>query len=89
MKKRNSSLLKKRSQKKQKITTSNDDGDFFYHLKGIVFYSDFSKKIGHFKSACLVNNEKWYYFDDNTYETDKDLLRIYENENPSILFYEK
>ena len=67
----------------------NDDGDFFYHLKGIVFYSDFSKKIGHFKSACLVNNEKWYYFDDNTYETDKDLLRIYENENPSILFYEK
>ena len=67
----------------------NDDGDFFYHLKGVVFYSDFSAKIGHFKAACLVNNEKWYYFDDNTYETDRDFLRIYEDENPSILFYEK
>ena len=67
----------------------NDYEDYFYHLKGIIFYSDFSEKMGHFKAACLVNNEKWYYFDDNKYETDREFLRIYEDENPSILFYEK
>ena len=67
----------------------NNDNDYFYHLKGIISYSNYSSQSGHYKSACLVNNEKWYYFDDNTYEIDKNFLRIYEDENPSILFYEK
>ena len=68
------------------------DNDYYYNLKGIIFYSKFSSKVGHYKSACLVNNknsEKWYYFDDNNVKTDKNLLRIYDNENPYLLFYEK
>ena len=67
----------------------NEDENFFYHLKGVIFYSNYSSKVGHYKSACLVNNEQWYYFDDNHYETDRNLLRIYEYENPVFLFYEK
>lgn len=67
----------------------NEDKNFFYHLKGVIFYSNYSSKVGHYKSACLVNNEKWYYFDDNRLETDRNLLRIYENDNPVFLFYEK
>ena len=66
-----------------------NDNEYFYHLKGIIFYSKFSTNGGHYKAACLVNNEKWYYFDDNRYETDHNLLRIYDNDNPSFLFYEK
>ena len=67
----------------------NEDENFFYHLKGVIFYSNYSSKVGHYKSACLVNNEQWYYFDDNHYETDRKLLRIYDYENPVFLFYEK
>ena len=68
------------------------DNDYYYNLKGIIFYSNFSSKAGHYKAACLVNNtdnEKWYYFDDNNFKTDKNLLRIYDDDNPYLLFYEK
>ena len=65
------------------------DNNFFYHLKGIIYYSNFSDKSGHYKSACLVNNEKWYYFDDRKCEIDRGLLKINETENPVFLFYEK
>lgn len=68
------------------------DNDCYYNLKGIIFYSNYTSKVGHYKAACLVNNtdnEKWYYFDDNNVKTDKNLLRIYDDENPYLLFYEK
>ena len=68
---------------------SLNDNNYFYHLKGVIFYSKNSSKTGHYKSACLVNNEQWYYFDDNYYETDRSLLRVYDYENPVFLFYEK
>ena len=67
----------------------NEDDNFYYNLKGIIFYSPYSSRGGHYQSACLVNNESWYYFNDNYYETDKNLLRIRDDENPSFLFYEK
>lgn len=67
----------------------NEYNDLYYNLKGIIFYSSYSSRGGHYHSACLVNNEDWYYFNDNSYEKDKNLLRIYEDENPSLLFYEK
>lgn len=67
----------------------NDGEDYIYNLKGIIFYSSYSSKAGHYKAACLGNDKKWYYFDDNKFETDKDLLRIYDNDNPTFLFYEK
>ena len=66
----------------------NDYNDYCYKLKGILFY-EFSKiNISHYKSACLVNNEEWYYFDDHHLETDKELI-IDKNENPILLFYER
>ena len=68
------------------------DNDYYYNLKGIIFYSKYSSKVGHYKAACFVNkehDEKWYYFDDNNVKTDKNLLRIYDDENPYLLFYEK
>ena len=68
------------------------DNNYYYNLKGIIFYSNYSSKFGHYKAACLVNNideEKWYYFDDNDVKIDKNFLRIYDDENPSLLFYEK
>ena len=69
------------------------DENYYYHLKGIIFYSNYSSKCGHYKATCLVNNidneKKWFYFDDNNIKTDKNLLRIYDDENPCLLFYEK
>lgn len=67
----------------------NEDDNYFYHLKGIIFYEYYSKDISHYQAACLVNNEKWIYFDDIICKNDKNLLYIYENENPVCLFYEK
>jgi len=63
----------------------SDDNNYIYDLKGIIFYSKFSKNIGHYKAACLGNDKKWYYFDDNHFEVDKNMLRVYEDENPTIL----
>ena len=69
------------------------DDNYFYHLKGIIFYSSYSSKVGHYKATCLVNNidneKKWCYFDDNKVNTDKKLLRICDDEHPCLLFYEK
>ena len=68
------------------------DNNYYYNLKGIIFYSNYSSDYGHYKAACLVNgidDEGWYYFDDNDIQADKYLLRIYNNENPCLLFYEK
>lgn len=68
------------------------DNNYYYNLKGIIFYSNYSSKFGHYKAACLVNNideEKWYYFDDNDVKIDKNFLRIYDDDNPCLLFYEK
>ena len=69
------------------------DNNYYYHLKGIIFYSSYLSKGGHYKAACLINNidneKKWYYFDDNDVKIDKNLLRIFDDENPCLLFYEK
>ena len=55
----------------------------FYKLSESI---KFSKNIGHYKAACLGNDKKWYYFDDNHFEVDKNMLRVYEDENPTILW---
>ena len=73
-------------------TSLMKDDNYYYHLKGIIFYSKLSKNLGHYKAVCFVNSEngeKWCYFDDNDVKTDKNLLRIYDNQNPFLLFYEK
>ncbi len=67
----------------------NKENNYIYDLKGIIFYSKYSSESGHYKSACLGNDKKWYYFDDNHIEVDKNLLRIYQDDNPTFLFYEK
>ena len=65
-----------------------EDDNYFYNLKGIIYYQYFKGNISHYRSACLVDDSKWYYFDDNSFETDK-TLRIYTHDNPVFLFYEK
>lgn len=70
-----------------------EDNNYYYHLKGLIFYSNYTSKAGHYKAACLINNidneKKWCYFDDNDVGIDKNLLRICDDENPCLLFYEK
>lgn len=66
----------------------NNINNNFYHLKGVIFYSYSKAKASHYQAACLVNNKKWYYFNDNYYESDIS-FRLYENDNPILLFYEK
>lgn len=67
-------------------TSLNNDKEYYYHLKGIIFYSHYNKSLSHYKAICYVNNEKWYYFNDNFYKEEK-ALAIYDN--PVFLFYEK
>lgn len=69
-------------------TSLNNDKEYFYHLKGIIFYSYYRNFISHYKATCYVNNEKWYYFNDNYCKKEKKLA-IYQNDNPVFLFYEK
>ena len=66
----------------------NQDDNYCYNLKGITFYQYSKENLSHYKSACLVDDLNWYYFDDENYETDK-ALRIYSSDNPIMLFYEK
>ena len=67
----------------------NEGNNYIYHLKGIIFYSNYSSNCGHFKAACLGNDKKWYYFDDNRISCEKNLLSINGIDNPTFLFYEK
>ena len=64
------------------------NNQFYYHLKGIIFYSYYKKYVSHYKATCLVNNSKWFSFNDNSCEELKK-LSIQKDENPIILFYEK
>jgi len=66
----------------------NNDREYFYHLKGIIFYSYYKKFISHYKATCYVNNENWYYFNDNYCKKEKNLA-ICQDDNPVFLFYEK
>lgn len=66
----------------------NENDNFFYNLKGIIFYQYSKINLSHYKSVCLGNNMDWYYLDDNHYETKK-LLYINDYDNPVFLFYEK
>ena len=65
----------------------NNMDNYFYHLKGVIFYSYSKAKVSHYKAACLVNNEKWYYFNDNYYDSDV-AFRLFQDDNPILLFYE-
>lgn len=66
----------------------NENDNYFYNLKGIIFYQYSEINLSHYKSVCLGNNMSWYYLDDNHYETKK-LLCINDYDNPVFLFYEK
>lgn len=66
----------------------NNNNQFYYHLKGIIFYSYYKKFVSHYKATCFVNNRQWFSFNDNYCERLK-VLSIEKNENPVILFYEK
>lgn len=58
-----------------------------YNLKGVIYYSFLSNNVSHYSSSCLIGN-KWYYFDDDNYESNKE-YNEYEGDNPILLFYEK
>ena len=72
----------------EKLLQDGDEANYFYNLKGIIFYQYSEKNLSHYSSACLLDDMNWYYFDDQNYEIDK-ALRIYNYENPIFLFYEK
>jgi ubiquitin C-terminal hydrolase len=65
----------------------NNDKEYFYHLKGIIFYSYNKAGVSHYKAICKVNNQNWYYFNDNYCKKEKNL--VYQYDNPIFLFYEK
>jgi len=62
--------------------------NFEYNLKGIIYYSYFSKNIGHYSASCSINDE-WCYIDDNEFYFLSDCRSRYKEDNPIILFYEK
>jgi ubiquitin C-terminal hydrolase len=58
-----------------------------YNIKGVIYYSLFGKNNGHYTASCLINN-KWYYFDDDTYTSSEEYVE-YKGYNLVLLFYEK
>ena len=62
--------------------------NFEYSLKSIIYYSYFSKNIGHYSASCSINDE-WCYIDDNEFYFFSNCRSRYKEDNPIILFYEK
>ena len=58
-----------------------------YNIKGIIYYSLFDHNNGHYTASCLINN-KWYYFDDDTYTSSEENAE-YKGDNLVQLFNEK
>ena len=65
-----------------------NNSDYYYKLKGVIYYSFLKDDLGHYTASCLINN-KWIYFDDTFIEEQKNLKNRYEDEKPVLLFYEK
>ena len=68
--------------------SSKKKDNFEYNLKSIIYYSFFSKNIGHYSASHSIKNE-WYYIDDNDIYFLNDCRSRYKEDNPIILFYEK
>lgn len=58
--------------------------NYKYNLKAVIYHEFFGNNIGHYSCSCL-NNNMWYYFDDNFVKEEK---KAFINGKPIILFYE-
>lgn len=64
-----------------------EQSDYIYNLRAVIYYSFFDDKNGHYTSSCHIGN-KWYYFDDINFESEKNFY-MYNEDYPVLLFYEK
>ena len=68
---------------------NNEKSEIIYNFKGVIYYSFIDDNYGHYTASCQID-DKWYYFDDDTYSKGEKLFYIpYKNEYPILLFYEK
>ena len=64
-----------------------ESNELCYSLKGVIHYSFFGNNNGHYTASCLIDND-WYYFDDDNYKISKEMIK-YKGDNTVLLFYEK
>ena len=62
--------------------------NFKYNFIIIIYYSYFSKNIGHYSASYSIN-DIWYYIDDNKLYSISNYGEKFKEDNPVILFYEK
>ena len=64
--------------------TDNEIKNTKYLITGVIHYSKFAKKEGHYTASCLYDDDIWYHFNDSIV-TKEEEPNSYKN--PIILIY--